>query len=538
MLLHFPRIALLITLLSFSTLAAQIFSYSASSVKTVDTDNLWDGVNRQGQIQVFSRTQWVPVEGPNETPYRFGACPRVGDITGDGKPELVIGDAAGFVWIFDLTPASPHRTVTNGRFIPSYFGDCLTVALADWNNDKLLDLICGDVGGYVSWCKNLGGGQFTTADGVPAYFLVTNAFPWEKREAFPLVLLGREPLNVGRFSAPYAAQLLRDGRLHLLVGDGSYSANSVYLFRNTGSPGLPAFSSPERYWLAYGSGREQLVPALGDLDADGDLDLLVGDRLGNVHLYLNQPLNSSDPKERYLMTYQYPLDFEGNRSPVGPLVRPELTDWDGDGDLDLLLGAGDGRVYLALNNGSPTEHLFLRPQPLTSPDILKPYRAPEGVNVDYMHYLVTPRWNSGAYLSMSSETSEDGSSRSFIRYTLFNNYAGFMQKIIWPFQIKFPVGKHTFLITCRARNYKRITVELHHHETAKRAKSDTLLEAWPMYRFDIKPSPSWQTLRVPIEIKPEFRENDGLLTVIHKSVFTQVDPQPGLEFDISEIRVE
>lgn len=532
------RSCLSLLLLSTLTASAQIFSWSATTVKTVEVDNLWDGVNRQNQVQVFSRPQWIPVEGPYEHQYKFGACPRVGDITGDGQPELVIGDAAGFVWIFDLGPASPNRSVSNGRFIPTYFGDCLTIALADWNNDKLLDLLCGDVAGYVSWARNLGNGQFTSADGVPAYFQVTNAFHWEKREAFPLILAGREPLNVGRFSAPYAAPLLRDGRLHLLVGDGSYSANSIYLYRNTGSPALPAFSPQERYWLAYGSGREQLVPALGDLDGDGDLDLVAGDRLGNVHLYLNQPLNSSDPKERYLMTYQYALDFEGNRAPVGPLVRPELTDWDGDGDLDLLLGASDGRVYLSINNGSRAEHLFLRPQPLSSPDILKPYRAPEGVTVDFMHYLVTPRWNSGAFVAMTSETSEDGSTRHFMRYSLQNNYAGFRQKIIWPFRIEFPVGSRTFIITCRAKNYKRITLQLHHHETAKKGKTDTLLEAWPMENYDFKPSPSWQTLRIPVTIRPQFRENDGVLTKITKSVFFEIDPQPGIELDISEMHAE
>lgn len=532
------RLSLALALALSYTAYARLFSLDAATAKSVDADNLWDGVNSNGHIHVFSRSQWIPVEGPKESFYRFGACPRVGDVTGDGQPDLVLADAAGFVWIFQLGPAATKRSISNGRFIPTYFGDCLTIALADWNNDKLLDLLCGDVAGNVMWCRNLGAGQFTTADGIPAYFTVTNAFRGEKREPYPLVLAGREPLNVGRFSAPYAAPLLNDGRLHLLVGDGSYSANSIYLFRNTGAPGAPAFSTAERYWLAYGSGREQLVPALGDLDGDGDLDLVVGDRIGNVHLYLNEPLNSTDKKERYLMTYKYPLSFDGNLIPLGPLVRPELADWDGDGDLDLLLGANDGRVYVAINTGSRSQPAFARPEPLTATDVLKPFRSLEGVRIEFMEYLVTPRWNSGAFLSLQSEPTDSGATRSFIRYAYANNYAGFVQRVIWSQRIKFPVGSHSFFITCRARNYKRIFVELKHHETARRGRSDTMQEAWPILSFEIKPSSSWQTLRNDVEIKPNFPENNGVLTVIEKEWWIRIEPQPGLEFDISDIRVE
>jgi len=501
--------------------------------KTETVDNLWDGVNRAGQIQVFNKNQHVLVDGSSESPQRFGASPLVGDVTGDGQPELVVGDARGFVWLYTLGPPARSRKVSKGTFIPTYFGDCLTIGLTDWNNDKLLDLICGDIAGGVMWCKNLGGGQFTTDDAVPVYYQEP-----DKSKAFPQIMMGRDPLSVGNFSAPIAYDLTRNGRVDLIVGDGSYSANSVYLFRNTGGVGVPLFSAAERYWLAYGSGREQLVPALGDLDGDGDPDLVVGDRIGNVHLYVNEPLESSDKKERFLMTYKGMIGFDGNDVPLGPLVRPELVDWDGDGDLDLLLGANDGRIYFAENTGSKTAHQFATPVPLVSPDVDGPYQIPQGWTIDFIWYQVATRWNSGAYLKMERETSETGAVTEFVRYSYYNDYVGYPQRIMCGVSVPYPVGKHVMYITCRARNYNRIGVEMMHHELARKGRSDTMQEAWPILRFDIKPSSDWQELRHEFDVQPEFEESKGVLTTINKDLRFLVEGRKGLEFDIREIRIE
>lgn len=84
-----------------------------------------------------------------------------------------------------------------------------------------------------------------------------------------------------------------------------------------------------------------------DWDSDGDYDLIVGNIHGDVCLIPNEGSATSYAfgKERRLQARGQPL---GVRSRAGPCV----ADWDGDGDLDLLVGAEDGSVSLFRNTGS------------------------------------------------------------------------------------------------------------------------------------------------------------------------------------------
>jgi hypothetical protein len=83
-----------------------------------------------------------------------------------------------------------------------------------------------------------------------------------------------------------------------------------------------------------------------DWDGDGDFDLLVGDIRGRVYLIPNQGTAKSYAfeKEQRLLADGLPLE-------VGRNAGPFAADWDKDGDLDLLVGAGDGSVSLFRNEG-------------------------------------------------------------------------------------------------------------------------------------------------------------------------------------------
>ena len=81
-----------------------------------------------------------------------------------------------------------------------------------------------------------------------------------------------------------------------------------------------------------------------DYDADGDLDLLVGDIRGNVFLVPNEGSKTkwSFGKEQQLQAGGTDLRVQGD---AGPFV----ADWDGDGEQDMLVGAGDGAVSFYRN---------------------------------------------------------------------------------------------------------------------------------------------------------------------------------------------
>lgn len=87
-----------------------------------------------------------------------------------------------------------------------------------------------------------------------------------------------------------------------------------------------------------------------DWDADGDLDLIVGEIGGTVSLVPNEGTAKAYRfgKEVALKAGGGPLKVEGD---AGPFV----ADWDGDGKPDLLVGAGDGSVTFFRNVGTPRE---------------------------------------------------------------------------------------------------------------------------------------------------------------------------------------
>lgn len=130
---------------------------------------------------------------------------------------------------------------------------------------------------------------------------------------------------------------------------GSYPGQ-IYLFARKNSG---AFADGvvinDKKGLPINVGRATSV-ALADWDGDGDLDLVVGNMEGAVYLVINEGTAS-----KYAFGTPKPMLAGGKALTVSDLAGPTIADWDNDGSPDLLVGDGKGAVGFYKNIGTKSE---------------------------------------------------------------------------------------------------------------------------------------------------------------------------------------
>jgi uncharacterized protein (DUF2141 family) len=206
-----------------------------------------------------------------------------------------------------LSPSLNYALQTN-TFNAIDVGDNSAPALADFSGNGQLDLLIGEADGSLTHYEQ-------SAPNSGTFVLITANF---------------NGIAVGANAVPTVTDLDGDGLLDLLIGRDN---GRIAHWEQT-TAGTTSFAEVDNSFNSIDVG-DGAAPAIGDLDGDGLLDLLVGTATGAVQHFEQ---SAADGLEFSLVTATF------NGIAVGTNAVPAVADLDGDGRLDLLVGAGDGTL--------------------------------------------------------------------------------------------------------------------------------------------------------------------------------------------------
>lgn len=288
--------------------------------------------------------------------------PVAADWNGDGKLDLLAGNSAGTIEYFENTgaPRQPAFTArgplrAGGQVIQRIAGPNGSVqgpaerkwgyanpSVPDWDLDGKLDLVVNDIWGDVVWYRNVGTKtEPELAAAAPVEVEWPGAPPkpdwvWWTPKPKQLVTQWR--------TTPKVVDWDRDGLPDLVMLNHQ---GYLCLYRRTRLNGALKLQPPERIFLAENgrflllasgragaSGRRKVE--LADWDGDGDLDLITDSDEGPIWY------ENVGSQARPVMKARGTLV---KAKLAGHNPTPNVADWNGDGKLDVLVGAEDGFFY-------------------------------------------------------------------------------------------------------------------------------------------------------------------------------------------------
>ncbi len=332
-------------------------------------------------------------EGSN-TDIRFSA-PAVGDITGDGALELLVGGNAGLIYYYTRNDSGVWTELTgeDNPFADIDIGSASSPVLIDLDEDGDLDLVIGASDGLLYYfTRDEAGtwGELTDADnpfdGVsagaeakPSFFDIDNDgdidlllgnsdgvfltyvndgnLNWTLEDEVQNVLINT---GAGTYAAPVRIDYDNDGYMDTFFGN----IEGTILYVAGGD------DETENPFEGYDFG-EYSVPVFYDFDQDGKDDFFVSNAAGQV-FYLQQ-----DAEGNWNQVTEDSNPFTGVSG--GTNCKIAFSDTDGDGDIDLVLGNDSGGIYLFRNDGA--DFTLVEESPFSDIDVGK-YSAPVFVDLD------------------------------------------------------------------------------------------------------------------------------------------------------------
>ncbi|MBK8552335.1 MAG: T9SS type A sorting domain-containing protein [Ignavibacteria bacterium] len=259
------------------------------------------------------------------------------DIDADGDKDMFISvlylsqNSNNFVFYKNIgNAATPNfQRITDNYLNNVDIGGNSNISFTDIDNDGDKDLFMGSDYAKLSYFQNTG-----TA-GLPAFSLVSDSLPI---------------LSSSFNYAPAFADLDNDGDKDLILG--SYIKDSLWFYRNTGTPGNFNFTLESRgHQIGISTLGQSSSPVLADIDNDEDFDLFIGATNGRIFFYENTGTANN-------FTFTFRTNFY-NSIDAGDESIPRFYDLETDGDLDLFIGRQDGNISFYRNDGNASTPNFV-----------------------------------------------------------------------------------------------------------------------------------------------------------------------------------
>jgi FG-GAP-like repeat len=269
------------------------------------------------------------------TGYYYYYNPALADLDGDGDLDLLIGSygypgySAGVYYYKNTgTAKAPALAAPVGNVFtvaPSTYYET-AAAVVDIDDDGDLDMFAfGGFNADLFFYKNNGTKTAPT-------------FAAQVSNPFGLTISSSAWSTV----APNFVDIDGDGDLDLFTVEvASTAANStLQFFENTGTAKAPAFSAAKSAQFGLPANLSSAF-AFVDLDGDGDLDLLASPAGGTSFSYYKNTGTAKAPVFAAPVANPFSLVASGKSGPTSLVVG----DIDGDGDLDIIQGYADGILF-------------------------------------------------------------------------------------------------------------------------------------------------------------------------------------------------